>query len=539
MFRPVIDAVGGRSYRQASQTPGAVSGRRDVVQWYSESGVIPPIALVHKVIGGGSEWDISYPTVVGATNWTNSELPANVTHERPRPRCLTRLLWFVQNVGGFPGPMSKSFGRECNRQMARTKDGGATWDSIAVGDETCLTDHSPIPQEINHFARIARAVDGRLWASRDRGAFTSSPIRSEIYWSDDDGDTWTFSFDNIGNPGNSNRPGIEILCHPTNKDVIALVSVDSRLPGDPVIIFHTLTRGASWIENQSLDFGHTGNGQASRHMMLPDGRIVIVNSPSTSAVTDIWTSDDKGLTWTLRYSDSAPDDEMILLTQGQWVSGTHLVALRVPIQGGSSDEFAVVESIDGGDNWTVRTVPAPAGNTGNNWDAVYDPADDRIIAHNGNKTTNPRIWQLKNATNGGITWDDVTGDLTSPGTGPHWLGISLIPFASGEDTVRTIQGMIVKVEGAAWRMIGVDAYTEVTPTSILSIDIEAKVPGGSYESIFSVVPTIDPGDLVSSGGILRTDRRILPIGTLVKAGDSVIAGDISVDLHYRTRAVSQ
>lgn len=39
LLAPTLDAVSGRSYSQASQTPGALGGRRSVMRWYTADGI--------------------------------------------------------------------------------------------------------------------------------------------------------------------------------------------------------------------------------------------------------------------------------------------------------------------------------------------------------------------------------------------------------------------------------------------------------------------------------------------------------------------
>lgn len=395
------------------------------------------IAIVHDV-GGATTWDISYPSSSSFTTWTNTALPAEVTHERPRPICITKNLWFVLNAGGFPDPTDKSFGDECNRQIARTQDGGATWDTIAVGDETCLTDRSPSGDEINHFARIVRDTGGRLWAARLRGTTTAHPIRTEVWYSDDVGGSWALSTTLTETSGR--RLPIALLVHPTNQNIIALVSNSQFAPAlgdDGVVLHYTLDRGANWVTNTPTvasgnNFVHTDNGASSRHMMLPSGRIVIANRESTSTHMKIYTSDNYGLTWQLRYTDTEVDeDNMLLFTQGQWLdSGNHLVGLRVPSSSGVAGAIAVMESVDAGTTWTVRTTGDPSDTQlGNDWDAVYDPVGDIIVAQNP-KASPPwtnRILQLADASGTGTTWEDVTGDLPTPDIELHWEGIALIP----------------------------------------------------------------------------------------------------------------
>ena len=103
----------------------------------------------------------------------------------------------------------------------------------------------------------------------------------------------------------------------------------------------------------------------------------------------------------------------------------------------------------------------------------------------------------------------------------------------------SIDRMIVKVEGASWRIIEVAARIPTTSPSSIPVDILAQVPGSSYSSIFTTTPSIAIGLLSASGGVIKDDRRILPIGTLVRLGDTDNNVDITTELHYRTHAVGQ
>ena len=59
MFRPIMDSVSGRSYHQASQTPGAIGGRRDVVLWYSPGPMVDlPREATLSVRVRGAPWRI-------------------------------------------------------------------------------------------------------------------------------------------------------------------------------------------------------------------------------------------------------------------------------------------------------------------------------------------------------------------------------------------------------------------------------------------------------------------------------------------------
>ena len=108
-----------------------------------------------------------------------------------------------------------------------------------------------------------------------------------------------------------------------------------------------------------------------------------------------------------------------------------------------------------------------------------------------------------------------------------------------DGSISGVTGQIVKASGGTWRLVAASARVRVTPSSSLNLDILAKVPGGSYTSIFDSVLVITAGQLEAGGGILDVDR-LYPIGTLFMqdyvSGDGT---DLTVELHYRVRAVTQ
>lgn len=49
---PDLDALGGKSYNQASQTPGALGGRRARELWFTNSAISLVDQSVHRIVGG-------------------------------------------------------------------------------------------------------------------------------------------------------------------------------------------------------------------------------------------------------------------------------------------------------------------------------------------------------------------------------------------------------------------------------------------------------------------------------------------------------
>ena len=156
--------------------------------------------------------------------------------------------------------------------------------------------------------------------------------------------------------------------------------------------------------------------------------VVIVNRETTSSNLKIYTSDDFGLTWVLRYTDAeTEEDNMIQLHMGT-VSGSKLVGLRHPVLSGEEAALAVVISLDSGNTWTVTALSGIPGGTqlSSDWAAVYSVVADVILAQHP-RASDWRILRIKNVLIGGLTWEDITTDLTDAATGMHWKGVHLIP----------------------------------------------------------------------------------------------------------------
>ncbi len=115
-------------------------------------------------------------------------------------------------------------------------------------------------------------------------------------------------------------------------------------------------------------------------------------------------------------------------------------------------------------------------------------------------------------------------------------------------------GQIIKIAGSAWRLIDVTARLRVAIASYaeIRINIWITLPGESEYTLFypHTLPYSNLLRILGSTkeaikGTMRSDKsNVLPIGTLVRMGynssfSGASARDLTVELHYRTRAVSQ
>lgn len=357
------------------------------------------------------------------SSWGSSALDASIDHQRPRPYAITDSKYFVVDVGGFANPRTKSAGSQAVSPAQKTLDSGSTWTSAALGDET-----SSGGDEFTGFAHIVVAVDGRIWGVRQKGTTTAHPVRSEIYYSDDDGVTWTLS--STLSVSSSARFPIRLLVHPTDANTIAIISAANYDLDDRCITYITTNRGSSWSTNGAtvasgnnfvVDSKNSFIG--TKHwVMLSTGRIVAIHG-TIGGDSKIYTSDDSGTTWTLRLDASLANTYMIL------AGGTtsKLVTFRARNSVGTThDDYAFV-STDAGVTWTQTGAVHPRTDVaGNNWSAKYDPVSDTLYVYQGDVTgaNAHRVESFTPVTAGG-TWTDVSSGLAS-GTG-NWDSIDIFP----------------------------------------------------------------------------------------------------------------
>ncbi len=364
-YPPDLDAVGGRSYKQSSQTAGALSGRRDVVQWYKD-GAVSTHNMIVKVAGaawrligvtanvrvaptgGAVKVDIlakmpgesSYATVFnllpsiavgqlessgGVFNPSRSMLPigtlvsmtVGASIERlialgkdASPREQSRLIGGVWDTpiaitginSNAPSilPITASLWFAINSDItsdawgwgvgARTEDGGNTW--------SATPDPGVGGGGIKH---IAADAGGRLWCIvHDTG---STWVRTAIYSSDTDGDSWTLSTTHGSGGSPQASKGWKVVPHPTDPNTIAIIGFSANVWGlgnvDGYILI-TKNRGASWTVEHNSDIR---NGQAAMwpydSIMLSDGRIIAHGPFVIISPTNWYTlySDTDGATW--------------------------------------------------------------------------------------------------------------------------------------------------------------------------------------------------------------------------------------------------
>jgi len=345
----------------------------------------------------------------GAAHWASTTLPANIDGSLPLPICATRDNWFVCDVDGVPTG-------QAGQKASRSTDAGKTWSAAAIGDEQMTA-----PSDwFFGFAHIARSASGRLWGVRRKGTNDTNPIRLEIYFSDTNGATWTLS--SVYTLAGNNRYPFRIACHPTNENIVAVWAFTQF--GDSFFRVSTnasLGATATWVNNGSTPPIATGHVTQNDHfLILANGRFVIATGDNTS--TKVYTSDDRGVTWTLRLTFSVADHWLILAG----ASGAKVVAYAAHVAGIVGDhanEKAYV-STDSATTWAaVGPVHPRTGTVDSTWAAKYDGPSDTLVVANS-VPTNFRVVKFTPVSSAGV-WTDLTLDL--PAGGIWGDGMALIP----------------------------------------------------------------------------------------------------------------
>ncbi len=369
-----------------------------------------------KDSGGVTNTDVSY--LVG-TNWTTIAVPAVLASGgssslRPRLYCLTASDWLAVGTEGFPQD-------DLAGVAAATNSSGGEFHEFAIGDEEQASSDE-------HFG-ITRAVINAdrsvIWGVRRRGGTNGDPIRIEVFKSVDNLNSWQF-VTTLQAAVSSIRYVFGMMAHPTNKDIISVVSVmpDQGATDNRTIVWTTFNGGGSWDlrgENTSVASGNNMNPamvssdtvQSHQFLMLQNGRIIAFHSPTSRGAEDTkcYTSDDYGDTWVLRQTIPHNGGNCLILAGA---SSNKIVAYYERANNvGTINEEAYV-STNQGNSYEAVGVILPRTVTPGTVSAKYHAPTDTLVITTGTSSTPERVWTFTPVDANGV-WTDVSYNL--PGTG--------------------------------------------------------------------------------------------------------------------------
>jgi hypothetical protein len=386
--------------------------------------IIPPVAYLQGGAGGtpnDSTPDLAYQNP--PAGWLTTALPA-ILGAGPRPYTFSSTLWFVTDTSGFGNESTSS------AVLRSTGGGPGAWATAPIGDETQVA-----PQK-GGIAVMCKDAAGNIWGARQTGSNTGHPIATDIYKSPDNGATWGTSKKTVSTASAARSP-LQIVAHPTNANIIALITCKWYDGDNRVIVWVTNNGGAIWTENAPTvasgnNFPIITNTASAipRVIILQNGRFIAVASVKrgTTWTNEWWTSDNQGATWTQRKhvsegTGSVPARWVFLA--GQSSTGTKIVTVQLPIQTAVGLTPIVTVSTDFGLTWNdLAPSNDPTLRAANYKDAWYDQVNDVVYIFDLGTGVHERIFKLSPVTNAGA-WQNV--DNGCPTTGGGWRQAALIP----------------------------------------------------------------------------------------------------------------
>ncbi len=213
-----------------------------------------------------------------------------------------------------------------------------------------------------------RTLGGRIYAAWQHGG-----LQDTIFYSDDSGTTWTLSkvVGNIVGSVNSLR------CSPDKEAYVVAGAVASFVPADCIVI--STDSGATWTEHHYP----LGNDTSAAFWGYGD-RIIGVGG---NIQYRVWTSDDLGSSWTLRYQ---PPGEG--LGRNMFRLGNNVLLLLSEMNP-TTYQF-LQRSPDNGTTWETIEPPPDVNRSSDYMQAMaYDPALDMLYVSAPGSSFHS-IWQL-------------------------------------------------------------------------------------------------------------------------------------------------
>ena len=296
----------------------------------------------------------------------------------------------LKNLGGVLFRRNGRSGSVSWGHIERSEDGGETWERIL--DTTGKSSH-PYPTYVRTgYTDISRAGDGSLWSTWVDAYSKGSANPTEIWKSTDGGDSWSLSktLSAVGNVGNW------VVCDPEDSlRVAALINPPGAAPQN-VRICITHDGGSSWSEiTSTLKCAWNDNSWATNaHIVFGSGGRLVFHRPGQwygygfTPAEVLWTSDDYGATWTLRYSH-IPDHYVGY--NPTWyafdmlaVGSTIYVAWYWP-GGPLGNRYFIGRSTDNGDTWDMEWAneeDMSCGEVNHLWvrSIAWDPDESALYA---------------------------------------------------------------------------------------------------------------------------------------------------------------
>jgi hypothetical protein len=379
------------------------------------------LASAHLLIAGQNHPTTTTRFVAkksGLGNWTSTNFAAWGANGRERVFALTPTNWFLIDSPGGP-----HYGSDTTTYVKYTKTAGAAWADLArpTGGDYFWVD-------------FAIDAGGRLWGlALDTDTETDSNYGcTRLYYSDDQGDTWTLAQEWECTSSYANVYKMcHVVCHPTDQNIMAILGW-----GNIYYKWRTLwsvDRGLTFTKkDSSANDSYDDLGFQTEPVMTAASRLVWVTCSAASGDSHVKTTDDQGATWTVRFTfGSEASDSLGTVGLAHDFLGSKIFVGQC--HSGDSYVGQVWFSLDQATTWAKFDNDPPYG-TNHVLDGglAYDDATDSLFVLNVEGTLNVALVEKMSPVLKAGSWADVTDSLLPLGADTHFeqancQGIAVIP----------------------------------------------------------------------------------------------------------------
>ncbi len=496
---PSLDSVSGRSYGQASQTAGALGGRRNKEEWFVSDTVIFPNRKIVKTEGG--TWRL-----VGAS-----------ARVRVAPTTGTINVDILAQMPGASGPES-IFSTVLTIPPGQTEAGGGVINTgsklLPIG--TLINMGMPVGPWTGMVVSVHDPTGGRTATLRYTGSMWTKQSEDATSWP-------TVALHHFAGMGNTL---FRCRSNGDNYDGWLTLQISTDL-------------GVTWTDTTVV--GCADITQA------PNGDLYAIGTGGDSQPHRIYRSIDSGDIWTEVYEDTTGGAPYTVYRriEADPSDSDHVIAVGWDSGGGTQQVFLRSTDATSGVSATyTRTEPTLTNNAEKNemafcfgrsgrlfWayensagsEVLVDTSDDNgaswdgRLAHSTTGNPPPRTVFLL-GTDIYILIASLGGIKRSPDNGLVWENFTNLPAMTAARDVVVDPNLDIIYSG---QNDAPEAYTiqQMQPIAV----------GGSWTDISS--------NLLTATGF--TDVQLCHEGLLLPAGAAVGAYDLTVELHYRVHAAGQ
>jgi hypothetical protein len=322
----------------------------------------------------------------------------------------------INGVAADPNDPNVIYVASAGGGVWKTFNGGTSWNPLTDTQSTLFTGAIAVaPSNSNViYAGTGEANNGPT-SFYGRGILKSTNA----------GGAWTLLTDF----GAFDRATIsKIVVNPTDPNTVYAAVAGAGINGSPTVatgIYRSNDGGVNWVNTTQGISTTDAYTDVVINPANPLNMYMAVGTATGSIANGVYVSNDAGVSWQLagNFPSGTADGRIALTIATGFSPATLYASIADP---GTFAFKSIQKSVDGGSTWTVPYTTAPANYLGNagNYDTyiAVDPANRNTVFAAGalassNATSGAALNSIIESTDGGVTWRDITTDLT--GIAPH------------------------------------------------------------------------------------------------------------------------